>query len=178
LPRKDGYDNLLLEIEPLDCLPVCVIGLVSFAAGSLITARLMHVNQVRADSNRVFELLVYHALPGKLPALESRFRDTTSKLLAKHDLKVMGYWVPEDAPGWDNTFVDNHCLSRAGGSEKELGRDDGGPGLSSSDQIRTDQQAGGKGGLDIHASDGFFANEVVPDWQDSIRPDSRVQHQG
>jgi hypothetical protein len=85
---------------------VCAIALVSFAAGSLITARLAHINQVRADSNRVFELRVYHAVPGKLPALESRFRDTTAKLLAKHDLKVVGYWVPEDAPGWDNTLVD------------------------------------------------------------------------
>src|ERR1700685_4864575 len=81
------------------------IGLVCFGAGSLITARLMHVNQVRADSNRVFELLVYHAVPGKLPALESRFRDTNSKILAKHDLKAVGYWVAEDAPAWDHTFV-------------------------------------------------------------------------
>jgi hypothetical protein len=70
-----------------------------------MTARLMHVDQVRADSNRLFELRVYHAVPGKVPALESRFRDTTAKLLAKHDLTVVGYWVPEDAPGWDNTFV-------------------------------------------------------------------------
>lgn len=82
------------------------IALFSFAAGSLITARLMHVNQVRADSNRIFELRVYHVVPGKLPALESRFRDTTSKLLAKHDLKVVGDWVPEGAPDWDNTFID------------------------------------------------------------------------
>ncbi len=65
----------------------------------------MHVKQVRADSDRVFELRVYHAVPGKLPALESRFRDTTSKLLAKHDLKVVGYWVGEDAPAWNNTFI-------------------------------------------------------------------------
>jgi hypothetical protein len=86
-------------------LTVCAIALVSFAVGSLITARLVHINQVRADSNRVFELRVYHAVPGKLPALESRFRDTTSKLLAKHDLKVVGYWVPEDAPTWENTFI-------------------------------------------------------------------------
>jgi len=70
-----------------------------------MTARLMDVDQVRADSNRLFELRVYHAVPGKVPALESRFRDTTAKLLAKHDLTVVGYWVPEDAPGWDNTFV-------------------------------------------------------------------------
>ncbi len=81
------------------------VALISFAAGSLLTARLAHMKQVKADSNRVFELRVYHAVPGKVPALESRFRDTTSKLLAKHDLKVVGYWVPEDAPAWDNTFI-------------------------------------------------------------------------
>jgi len=84
---------------------VCGIALVSFAAGSLITARLAHVNQVRADSNRVFELRVYHAVPGRVPALESRFRDTASKLLTKHDLKAVGYWVPEDASAFDNTFI-------------------------------------------------------------------------
>jgi len=84
---------------------ICGIVLVSFAAGSLVSARLARVNQVTSDSNRVFELRVYHAVPGKEPALESRFRDTTSKLLAKHDLKVVGYWVPEDAPAWNNTFI-------------------------------------------------------------------------
>jgi hypothetical protein len=40
-----------------------------------------------------------------LPALEQRFRDSTSKLLAKHDLKVVGYWVHEDDPASDNTFI-------------------------------------------------------------------------
>jgi hypothetical protein len=84
---------------------VCGIALVSFAAGSLTTARLVHLNQVRAESDRVFELRVYHALPGKVPALESRFRDTASKLLARHGLNAVGYWTPEDVPGWDNTFV-------------------------------------------------------------------------
>jgi len=84
---------------------VCAIALASFAAGSFITARTVQANQVMAVNNRVFELRVYHAVPGKLPALESRFRDTTSKLLAKHDLKVVGYWVPEGAPDWDNTFI-------------------------------------------------------------------------
>ena len=84
---------------------VCSIALLSFAAGSLFTARLARIDQVRADNNRVFELRVYHTLPGKVPALESRFRDTTSKLLTKHDLNVVGYWVPEGAPAWDNTFI-------------------------------------------------------------------------
>jgi len=81
------------------------MALFSFGAGSLITAGLAHINHVSADSNRVFELRVYHILPGKVPALESQFRDTTSKLLAKHHLNVVGYWVPEGTPEWDNTFI-------------------------------------------------------------------------
>jgi NIPSNAP protein len=78
--------------------------LFSFAAGSLTTAHLMHVNQVKGDGRRVFELMVYHTLPGKVPALESIFRDV-SKLQAKHDLNVVGYWVPNDDPAWANTFI-------------------------------------------------------------------------
>jgi hypothetical protein len=96
---------MLLNRWKLKRWSVSAIALVSFAAGSLITARLVHINQVRADSNRVFELRVYHTVPGTVPELESRFRDTLSKLLAKHDLNVVGYWVPEDAPAWDNTFI-------------------------------------------------------------------------
>jgi hypothetical protein len=83
----------------------CGIALLSFAAGSLITARLVHLDQVRADSNRVFELRVYHVVPGKVPALQARFRDTVTKLFAQHDMKAVGYWVPEDAPASDNTFI-------------------------------------------------------------------------
>ena len=96
---------------------VCAIALFSFVAGSLMTARWVHVTQVRADSNRVFEMHVYHTVPGKAQALESRFRDTTSKLLAKHDLKAVGYWVTEgDVPAWDNKFifiVDHRSLEEA-----------------------------------------------------------------
>ena len=83
---------------------VCSTALVSFAAGSLLTSRLTHLNRARADSNRVFELMVYHTLPGKVPALESIFRDV-SKLQAKHDLNVVGFWVPNDDPAWANTFI-------------------------------------------------------------------------
>ena|ERR1700730_1595962 len=83
---------------------VCGTALVSFAAGSLLTAHLMHLNQAMADTNRVFQLMVYHTVPGKVPALESIFRDV-SKLQTKHDLHVVGYWVPNDDPAWANTFI-------------------------------------------------------------------------
>jgi hypothetical protein len=76
---------------------VCGVALLSFAAGALVTAR--------ANSDRVFELRIYHATPGKVPALETRFRDEASKLLAKHGLDAVGYWVPDDAPASNDTFV-------------------------------------------------------------------------
>lgn len=81
----------------------CGIGLVSFAAGSLATVGLAQLQRVKADSNRTFELRVYHAVPGKLSVMESRFRDKTSKILARHNLNVVGYWATED--GSDNSFI-------------------------------------------------------------------------
>jgi hypothetical protein len=84
---------------------ISFVALVAFAAGSLLTARLMQIRQVRADSNRVFELRVYHTVPGKATALETEFREKVTKMFARHDLKALGYWMPEDAPTSDNTFV-------------------------------------------------------------------------
>jgi hypothetical protein len=102
MQRRLFMDNALWKFKGW---AICGIAVISFTAGSLITARLAHIDQVRADSNRVFELRVYHVVPGKVPALESRFRDTASKLLTKHDLKAVGYWVPDDAPASDNTLI-------------------------------------------------------------------------
>jgi len=45
---------------------------------------------------RVFEMRTYYAAPGKLDALHARFRDHTTKLLGKHGIKDLGYWVPTD----------------------------------------------------------------------------------
>jgi NIPSNAP len=78
--------------------------LVSFVSGSLFTSRVMHLREVRADSNRVFELMIYHTVSGKVPALESIFRDV-AKLQTKDHLNVVGYWVPNEDPAWKDTFV-------------------------------------------------------------------------
>jgi hypothetical protein len=50
--------------------------------------------------DRVFELRIYHANPGKMKALHARFRDTTNKLFRKHGMEIIGFWSPtkeEDA---------------------------------------------------------------------------------
>ena len=78
--------------------------LLSFFAGSLFAGRLAHFTEVRADNNRVFELMVYHTTSGRVPALEAIFRDV-AKLQSKYNLKVIGYWVPNENPAWKDTFV-------------------------------------------------------------------------
>lgn len=52
------------------------------------------------ETSRVFELRVYHVLPGKMPTVEAQFRNAWAQLLGKHNLKVVGYWEAED-----KTFV-------------------------------------------------------------------------
>jgi hypothetical protein len=83
---------------------LCGVAVGSFLAGALIATRIAHAREISADNHRIFELMVYHTIADKAPALESIFRDV-SKLQDKHDLKVVGYWVPDDDSPWANTFV-------------------------------------------------------------------------
>jgi hypothetical protein len=83
---------------------VCAVAFFSFAAGSLATAYMTHVKQVRADSNHVFELMIYHTIPGKANELEELFRGD-SKLMTRHGINVVGFWVPNEDPNWKDTFV-------------------------------------------------------------------------
>ena len=78
--------------------------LLSFLAGSLLTAPFMHPTEAKADTDRVFELMIYHTEPGKVPALESIARNV-SKLQSKHGLNIVGFWVPNDDPAWKDTFI-------------------------------------------------------------------------
>jgi hypothetical protein len=75
----------------------------SLAASSLLASRLTQTPVAFADSNHVFELRIYHAVPGKLPVMEARFREKTSKILAQHDLHIVGYWASDDPS--ENLFV-------------------------------------------------------------------------
>ena len=45
------------------------------------------------DDTRVFEMRTYYAAPGKLDALNARFRDHTCKLFEKHGMTNIGYWM-------------------------------------------------------------------------------------
>ena len=41
----------------------------------------------------VYELRVYHCVPGRLPAILKRFDTVTCRLFEKHGIKQVGYWT-------------------------------------------------------------------------------------
>jgi hypothetical protein len=53
----------------------------------------------------VFELRVYHAAPGKLGDLLSRFREHTIKIFDRHGMRSVAYWTPLDEPEKSNTLI-------------------------------------------------------------------------
>ncbi|MBT5872485.1 MAG: NIPSNAP family protein [Candidatus Latescibacteria bacterium] len=59
----------------------------------------------KAQTRRVFELRTYTAAGGKLPRLLARFRDHTMSIFEKHGMSNVGYWVPQDTPGSENTLI-------------------------------------------------------------------------
>ncbi|MDE3074806.1 MAG: NIPSNAP family protein [Chloroflexota bacterium] len=40
----------------------------------------------------LYEYRRYEAMPGKLPALHARFRDTTTRIWKKHGMRVVAFW--------------------------------------------------------------------------------------
>jgi hypothetical protein len=60
----------------------------------------------KGSGGRYFEMRTYHAAPGKLDALNARFRNHTVKLFKKHGMESIGYWTPAaDRDGAGNTLV-------------------------------------------------------------------------
>ena len=43
----------------------------------------------------IYELRIYEAIPGKLPALNERFAKITMGYFEKYGLKVVGFWTDE-----------------------------------------------------------------------------------
>ena len=60
----------------------------------------------RAESgNRVFELRMYTAAPGKMAEVHSLFRNHILQLFKKYQMTAVGYWAPLDEPASKNAFV-------------------------------------------------------------------------
>lgn len=78
----------------------------AFAAGMTVRGGFNAMPAVHAQaSGPVVELRTYTAAPGKWDALNSRFRNHTVRLFAKHGQKNVEYWTPVDGPLAGNTLI-------------------------------------------------------------------------
>ena len=55
--------------------------------------------------SHVYELRLYHVNEGKMNALRDRFGNHTDAIFKRHNMKSIGYWLPEDPPSSQNLFV-------------------------------------------------------------------------
>ena len=67
---------------------------------SVLSVALHSAQAIKADEgekkvdNRIFELRTYTAAPGKMDALNARFRNHTNRLFVKHGMTIIGFWMP------------------------------------------------------------------------------------
>ena len=50
------------------------------------------------NDNRLYQLRTYFANPGMLDKLVSRFEHHTFRFFTKHEMQVVGFWLPLDNP--------------------------------------------------------------------------------
>ena len=66
---------------------------------SLLTLSLSsHATAAEPADMHCYELRTYTASPGKMEALQKRFREHTVALFAKHGMTNVGYWVQAEKP--------------------------------------------------------------------------------
>jgi hypothetical protein len=83
--------------------------ILSFACGALAVFGVTLISQSNAQApNHVYELRVYHANPGKLDAVNARFRDHTDEIFKKHGIKSIGYFVAQDPKLNEFIYVVDH----------------------------------------------------------------------
>ena len=62
--------------------------------------------QATKSQNRVVSSSLHiRPNPGKLSALNNRFREHTTRLFNKHGIKSLGYWTPFDQPDREDTLI-------------------------------------------------------------------------
>jgi NIPSNAP len=96
------------------------------AAGKSPGAEGKEQGEAMAESAKVYELRIYHVVPGEMESLVARFRDHTDQLFAKHGMKSVAYWTALDEPMKSSTFyyILEHPSREAAAANWKSFRDD------------------------------------------------------
>jgi hypothetical protein len=78
----------------------------AFLGGAGVMLCLSSLRGSNAEKPRhVYELRLYHVHEAKMDALKARFGDHTDAIFKRHNMKSVGYWIPEDTPESQTLFV-------------------------------------------------------------------------
>src|SRR6266446_10777092 len=91
-----------VEIAAAKLSGVQMASLLSFISGAAVMLGFSNLVGSK-QSQHVYELRMYHVNEGKMDALVARFGDHTDAIFKRHNMKSIGYWVPEDAT--QNLFI-------------------------------------------------------------------------
>ena len=84
-----------VPIKTSDGTVIGAVGVLAYSAG--------YSRAENKKESRIYELRTYTTEPGRLPALNARFKNHTMRLFEKHGMENLGYWVPLDNK--DNKLV-------------------------------------------------------------------------
>ena len=109
--------------------------------GLILGAGLVQLRAAEPAAGRVFEIRTYHCFPGRLDALNKRFREHTMKVFEKHGMTNVAYWTFEDSPAKENTliYVISHASREQAAKNWDEFRND-----PEWKQIAADSEKGGK----------------------------------
>ena len=77
----------------------------AFVAFALLAALVTGAPALADNHEKFYEMRTYYAAEGKFDALNARFRDHTLRIFAKHDMEVVGFWIPTDEEASKNTLI-------------------------------------------------------------------------
>jgi hypothetical protein len=85
--------------------PTLVPAFVPMLRRYLLLLLLLGASSLATAQTRVYELRTYHCYEGKLEALKANFRDFNIRILKRHGIESVGYWVPQDPALASNTLI-------------------------------------------------------------------------
>ncbi len=98
----------MFKAAPLAVLAPCEVAEAMKSIASVAHDSLAGVEReqggAKGGSTVVYELRIYHVVPGRMEDLVARFRDHTMKLFAAHGIKSVAYWTALDEPVKSRTF--------------------------------------------------------------------------
>ena len=140
--------------------------ILSFLSGA---ATMLGFNMLGGSNSphHVYELRMYHVHEGKMDALKARFGDHTDAIFKRHNMKSIGYWSPEDAPGSQNLFI--YILEHPSRqeAEKNWAAFQADPEWQ---KVKAESEAHGPYRPIFHGPNQLFSSQLVPSKAKGLRP--------